>query len=136
MMLNQNLNLYLPKLLSVSLCGSIVFHIFGLLRYPAPTCDEVFYIRTSLAYGEALRAGHIWPPLTSISLITHGRLYWFLSYLVISLIGKNFVASRFIAFIGIVLLILMTYSMGKQYFQDILDVLMFGLPLALSVQFV
>lgn len=94
----------------------LVFNLWSLERYPAPTCDETFYARTALRYTQAVFAGNAWPPAEGrLFYLPHGRTYWLVLGGFLSLLGRSLFVARSTSLIGWILTALATYWVGWRY---------------------
>ena len=103
---------FLPFYLFVALVG---FHFLTLLEYPAPTCDEAFYGRTAIKYYDAVTTGTTWPPLDAYFYLFHGRWYWMILGVVLSIFGNTLIAARIVSLFGLALLVVATFLVGDLY---------------------
>jgi len=99
----------------VALGGILLFHYISLLDYPVPSCDEAFYGRTASKFYDAAIVGQRWPPADALVYMFHGRGYWLLLGIAFSLLGTTLFAARMVSFVGLMVLVLATFLVGKMY---------------------
>ena len=89
-----------------------LFHLATLLRYPAPSCDESFYMRSSALYTQSIINGTQWPPSGATFFLPHGRIYWLILSTSLTILGKTLFAARLISLLGLIGLVVATYAVG------------------------
>ena len=99
----------------VALGGLLLFHYISLLDYPVPSCDEAFYGRSALKFVDASVDGERWPATDMSFFLFHGRGYWLALSTAFSLLGTTLFAARMVSLIGLILLVVSTFFVGKLY---------------------
>ncbi len=112
----MNIRKALPTIgVLVALGGLLLFHYISLLDYPVPSCDESFYGRSALKFIDATVAGKRWPAADASFFLFHGRGYWLLLGIAFSLLGTTLFAARMVSLVGLLVLVLATFLIGKLY---------------------
>ena len=99
----------------MALGGMMLFHYISLLDYPVPSCDEAFYGRSALKYLDAAVTGNSWPAADAFFFLFHGRVYWLVLGIAFSLLGTTLFAARIVSLVGLIILVVATFFVGKMY---------------------
>ena len=95
--------------------GLLLLHYISLLEYPTPSCDEAFYGRSALKFFDAAVAGKRWPAADASFFLFHGRGYWLVLGIAFSFLGTTLFAARMVSLVGLIVLVLATFLIGKLY---------------------